>query len=87
MLKSFTQTKTYTPAEVIPDETRECYSEERMQKEFKFLIEHKWSCASVDGWTVTATLKTDEHDDEFAANRLTEILDTLIPAQALLSFT
>lgn len=84
MLSTIKKTREFSPDDVIPAAAlAECGGEE-MQKEFASLVKGSFSYASVAGWTVTLTARTD--DDEFMNKQMDDDLNS-IPAMSISAFT
>lgn len=84
MLQTIKKTREFSPADVIPASTLAEYGEKEMQKEFSSLVKGIFSYASVQGWVVTLTAKTD--DEEFMNQQMDADLDS-IPSLSTQAFT
>lgn len=84
MLNTIVKTREFTPAEVIPAVAMAECGEKEMQIQFAYMVKGNFSYASVNGWTVTLTARTD--DEEFMNQLMDDDLNS-IPAMSINAFT
>ena len=85
-LTIFSETRTYTVEELVPADVLAQMGEPYMTREFHDMIKDRWPFSLVDGWTVTARIKTDDDDEEFAREKIANILNNM-PAECQKRFS